>query len=88
MRLLGRTSSDFFQRSIDMTVSFRLLEELKKRQDMPKIIGEMVRVTKNGGKVCIVEMSSAARSKAEEAYIRLHKDSGDSSSKVKKSSTR
>ena len=61
----------------DVVTGFRLLEELKKCEDMPNIIGEMVRVAKNGGKVCLIELSTVARNKAEEAYIRLHKESGD-----------
>jgi cyclopropane fatty-acyl-phospholipid synthase-like methyltransferase len=61
----------------DMVTGFRLLEELKTCEDMPKIIGEIVRVAKRGGKVCLIELSTAAKNKAEEAYIRLHKESGD-----------
>jgi len=61
----------------DMVVSFRLLEELKRCADMPKVVREMVRVAKNGGRVCLVELSSQARNMAEEAYIRLHMESGD-----------
>jgi len=61
----------------DMVVSFRLIEELKKREDMPKVIREMTRVASNGGRVCLTEMSTAARNRAEEVYIRLHKESGD-----------
>jgi cyclopropane fatty-acyl-phospholipid synthase-like methyltransferase len=61
----------------DVVTGFRLLEELKRCKDMPKIIGEMVRVAKDGGKVCLIELSTVARNKAEEAYIRLHKESGD-----------
>jgi hypothetical protein len=44
---------------------------------MPKIIGETVRVAKHGGKVCLIELSTAAENKGEEAYVRLHKESGD-----------
>ncbi|MGA3192544.1 MAG: methyltransferase domain-containing protein [Candidatus Bathyarchaeia archaeon] len=61
----------------DVVTSFRLLEELKRCEDMPKIIGGMVRVAKDDGKVCLIELSTVARNKAEEAYIRLHKESGD-----------
>ena len=61
----------------DVVTGFRLLEELKNCEDMPKIIGEMVRVAKDGGKVCLIELSTVAGNKAEEAYIRLHKESGD-----------
>ena len=61
----------------DFVTGFRLLEELKRCEDMPKIIGETVRVAKDGGKVCLIELSTVPRNKAEEAYIRLHKESGD-----------
>jgi cyclopropane fatty-acyl-phospholipid synthase-like methyltransferase len=61
----------------DMVVSFRVIEELKTPADMPKIIGEMVRVARKGGKVCLTELSTAARNKAEELYLRLHRESGD-----------
>lgn len=61
----------------DAVVSFRLLEELKNAEEMPKIIAEMARVTKNGGKICLTELSTLPRNKAEEVYIRLHKESGD-----------
>jgi ubiquinone/menaquinone biosynthesis C-methylase UbiE len=61
----------------DVVTGFRLLEELKRCEDMPRIIGEMVRVAKDGGKVCFTELGNVASNKAEEAYIRLHKESGD-----------
>jgi cyclopropane fatty-acyl-phospholipid synthase-like methyltransferase len=62
----------------DMVASYRLLEELKRPQDIDKIVNEMARIVKKRGKVCIIELSTNARTKAEEAYIRLHKESGDS----------
>jgi ubiquinone/menaquinone biosynthesis C-methylase UbiE len=71
---LGDTVSD---RVADAVTGFRLLEELKKCEDMPRVIGETVRVAKDHGKVCLIELSTLARNKAEEAYIRLHKESGD-----------
>ena len=61
----------------DVITGFRLLEELKRCEDMPNIIGEMVRVAKDAGKICLVELDTAPRNEAEEAYIRLHKESGD-----------
>jgi ubiquinone/menaquinone biosynthesis C-methylase UbiE len=61
----------------DLVTGFRLLEELKKCEDMPKVIGEMIRVAKNRGKVCLIELSTMPRNKAEEAYIRLHREGGD-----------
>jgi hypothetical protein len=37
----------------------------------------MARIVKKDGKVCLTELSTKARNKAEEIYIRLHKESGD-----------
>ena len=62
----------------DMVVSYRLLEELKRPQDIRKIVKEMARIVKKRGRVCITELSIKAENKAEETYIRLHKESGDS----------
>jgi len=61
----------------DLVTGFRLLEELRKCEDMPEIIGEMIRVARKRARVCLVELSTEPRNKAEEAYIRLHKESGD-----------
>ena len=61
----------------DIVASYRLLEELKRPDYMPRIIREMVRIVKDDGLVCLTEISAAARNEAEEAYIRLHKESGD-----------
>lgn len=61
----------------DMVASYRLLEELKRPDYMPRIIREMARIVKDDGVVCLTEISAAARNEAEEAYIRLHKESGD-----------
>lgn len=61
----------------DMVASYRLLEELKRPDYMPRIIREMARIVKDDGLVCLTEISAAARNEAEEAYIRLHKESGD-----------
>jgi ubiquinone/menaquinone biosynthesis C-methylase UbiE len=58
----------------DMVVSFRLLEELKKPEYMPEIVREMVRVAKNNGEICLTELSTVSRNKAEEVYIRLHRE--------------
>jgi ubiquinone/menaquinone biosynthesis C-methylase UbiE len=70
-------SSVVSEGAADLVTSFRLLEELKKCSDMPKVIGEMIRVAKNRRKVCLIEMSTMPRNKAEEAYVRLHKEAGD-----------
>jgi len=61
----------------DMVASFRLLEELRQATDMPRAINEMARVTRKGGKVCLIEIDTEARNKAEETYVRLHRESGD-----------
>jgi hypothetical protein len=60
-----------------MVVSYRLLEELRRPENMAKIVKEMARIVKKDGKVCLTELSTKARNKAEETYIRLHKESGD-----------
>ncbi|MFZ1038993.1 MAG: methyltransferase domain-containing protein [Candidatus Bathyarchaeia archaeon] len=62
----------------DIVVSYRFLEELKRPQDISKIVKEMARIVKKRGRVCFTELSTKAENKAEEAYIRLHKESGDS----------
>ena len=72
--LKGAISDEF----ADMVVSYRFLEELKFPKDMAKIVGEMARIAKKSGKVCIIELSTEARNEAEENYIRLHSESGDS----------
>jgi ubiquinone/menaquinone biosynthesis C-methylase UbiE len=54
-------------RVADIVTGFRLLEELKRCEDMSKVMGEMVRVAKDGGNVCLIELSTVARNKAEEA---------------------
>jgi cyclopropane fatty-acyl-phospholipid synthase-like methyltransferase len=61
----------------DLVTEFRLLEELKKCEHMAEIIGEMARVAKNRATVCLIELSVNPRNRAEEAYIRLHKEGGD-----------
>lgn len=62
----------------DMVVGYRFLEELKHPEDMGKIVEEMARIVKGGGKVCLIELSTEARNEAEDNYIRLHRESGDS----------
>lgn len=61
----------------EMVVSYRLLEELRRPESMARIVKEMARIVKKAGKVCLTELSTKARNKAEEIYIRLHKESGD-----------
>lgn len=63
--------------SVDMVVSYRLLEELKQCEDMPAAIRAMAQVVKSGGGVSLVEMSTEAKNEAELNYIHLHMDSGD-----------
>jgi len=62
----------------DVVASYRLLEELKKPKNMAKIVKEMTRIVRKGGKVAIMELCTEPKNEAEEAYIRLHKESGDS----------
>jgi ubiquinone/menaquinone biosynthesis C-methylase UbiE len=62
----------------DVVASYRLLEELKQPEDMSKIVKEMTRIVKEDGKVCIIELCTKPRNEAEEAYVRLHRESGDS----------
>jgi ubiquinone/menaquinone biosynthesis C-methylase UbiE len=62
----------------DMVASYRLLEESKQPKDMSKVVKEMTRIVKKDGKVCIIELCTKPRNEAEEAYVRLHRESGDS----------
>jgi SAM-dependent methyltransferase len=65
--------------SADVVASYRLLEELKQPKAMAGIVKEMARIVKEGGgRVGIVEMCTEPKNEAEEAYIRLHRESGDS----------
>jgi len=74
VNLRGVIEDDF----ADMVVSYRFLEEFMRPKDLSKVIKEMVRIVKRGGKVCIIELSTNTRNEAEEIYIRLHRDWGDS----------
>jgi len=62
----------------DVVASYRLLEELKQPQAMAGIVKEMARIVKKGGKIGIIELCTEPKNEAEEAYIRLHRESGDS----------
>jgi len=62
----------------DVVASYRFLEELKQPKAMASIVKEMARIVKQGGKVGVVELCTEPRNEAEEAYIRLHSESGDS----------
>jgi len=65
--------------SADVIASYRLLEELRQPKAMPVIVKEMARiVNEGGGRIGIVEMCTEPKNEAEEAYIRLHRESGDS----------
>jgi len=64
--------------SVDVVASYRFLEELKQPKAMAGIVKEMARIVKEGGKIGIVEMCTRPKNEAEEAYIRLHRESGDS----------
>jgi len=72
--LRGVMEDDF----ADMVVSFRFLEEFMRPKELSKVIKEMVRIVKQRGKICIIELSTETRNEAEEIYIRLHRDWGDS----------
>lgn len=61
----------------DMVMSYRLLEELRCPENKDRIVKEMARIVKRGGKICLTELNTKAKNKAEETYIRLHKESGD-----------
>jgi ubiquinone/menaquinone biosynthesis C-methylase UbiE len=61
----------------DVVASYRLLEELIQPEAMPEIVKEMARIVRKDGKVGIVELCTKPKNKAEETYIRLHKESGD-----------
>jgi hypothetical protein len=62
-----------------VVASYRLLEELKQPKAMAGIVKEMARIVKEGGgRTGIVEMCAEPKNEAEEAYIRLHRESGDS----------
>lgn len=60
----------------DMVVSYRFLEELKHPEDLPKIIEELKRILKQGGKMSIIELSTKTENEAERIYVRLHRDIG------------
>ena len=62
----------------DIVVSYRFLEELVHPEDLFRIVREMVRIVKKGGKICLIELSTETGNQAEENYIRLHAESGDS----------
>jgi len=65
--------------SADVVASYRLLEELKQPKAMARIVKEMARIVKEGGgRIGIVELCTEPKNEAEEAYIRLHRESGDS----------
>lgn len=64
--------------SADVVASYRLLEELEQPKAMAGIVKEMARIVKKDGKIGVVELCTEPKNKAEEAYIRLHRESGDS----------
>jgi len=64
--------------SADVVASYRLLEELKQPKAMVGIVKEMARIVKEGGRIGIVELCTEPKNEAEEAYIRLHRESGNS----------
>lgn len=74
VNLIGIIEDNF----ADMIVSYRFLEEFMRPKELSKVIKEMVRIVKPGGKVCIMELSTQTENEAEEIFISLHKDWGDS----------
>lgn len=64
--------------SADMVASYRFLEELEQPKAIAGIVKEMARIVKEGGKIGIIELCTEPKNEAEEAYIRLHRESGDS----------
>ena len=64
--------------SADVVASYRFLEELRQPKAMPVIVKEMARIVKESGKIGIIELCTEPKNEAEEAYIRLHRESGDS----------
>jgi ubiquinone/menaquinone biosynthesis C-methylase UbiE len=64
--------------SADVVASYRLLEELKQPKTMAGVVKEMARIVKKGGKIGIIELCTEPKNEAEEAYVRLHRESGDS----------
>lgn len=62
----------------DVVASYRFLEELKQPKAMAEIVKEMARIARKSGKVGIIELCTEPKNEAEETYIRLHRESGDS----------
>ena len=69
-------SSVFTQESFDMAVSYRLIEELKRPTQLPKIVSSITEVVRRGGRVVMLELSTETGGIAEENLIRLHRDIG------------
>jgi len=72
--LRGVISDEF----ADIVASYRFLEELEHPENITRIVKEMARIVKKNGRVCIIELSTDIKNEAEENYIRLHRESGDS----------
>jgi ubiquinone/menaquinone biosynthesis C-methylase UbiE len=62
----------------EVVASYRFLEELVLPEAAGVVVREMVRVAGRGGRVCFAEMCIEPQNEAEETYIRLHRESGDS----------
>jgi cyclopropane fatty-acyl-phospholipid synthase-like methyltransferase len=63
--------------TVDIVAAYRLLEELKRCEDMPKVIEQMAMVAMKNGKICLAELNTETKNEAEENYVRLHRESGD-----------
>lgn len=72
----AQLSTFFAPKSFDMAVSYRLIEELKRPTQLPKIVSSIAEVVKRDGRVVILELSTETRNIAEENLIRLHRDIG------------
>jgi cyclopropane fatty-acyl-phospholipid synthase-like methyltransferase len=69
-------STIFAPQSFHATVGYRFIEELTQLEKLPKIIVEMAKLTRQNGKVALIELSTKIRNIAEENLIRLHRDIG------------
>jgi len=54
VNLKGIIEDDF----ADMVVSYRFLEEFMRPKELSNVTGEMGRITKPGGKICVIELST------------------------------
>jgi cyclopropane fatty-acyl-phospholipid synthase-like methyltransferase len=72
----AKLPSVFPQESFDMAVSYRLIEELRHPEQLPRIVSSIAEVVRPSGKVVMFELSTETRNIAEENLVRLHRDIG------------